>query len=466
MHFNVSFFCSLSLSSSLEREALVFCGCGHGLPWGLALPPSASPTSSPQAPTSDHPSPLPSKSYARALADAPLFAPVSIAVHPLTFTDLGEPAVFFSSDEIAATLKPLQFAIVAKTPYGRPPFQEIKHLLQQRLNLGHDFIIATMDNRHLLLRCTSEDDYLCLLLRGQLLVKENIGRVLQVALRTSQITNVTAAYACVKLDLLKDRPSRVWIGMGFAASSCHDSQISTSKVDDAGIASTAVVPDLTRQRWTPKKTSHRDAGPSGMQGHAFDRSGKDQSLVAERLLGAAPMGPSNVAAGGASAAEALPCVWASSPPTQGKSALLGQNPTDRGGPSILGAQNPHNRSGISPIGSLAGPAQEKDALNLHPPEESIPPIAAAIVGYEQGTPVMLGFLSTKVGSFNQATQEEVEPIVGNTQTSIPAAQEVASTCEPSTLPVSTQVHVEQNDQVEESSSGRATAAGDSHTIAK
>ncbi|MQM11500.1 hypothetical protein Taro_044402, partial [Colocasia esculenta] len=140
-----------ALSSFLEREALVFCGCGHGPPGGeLALPPSASPSSSP--PASVHPSPMPSKSYARDLADAPLFAPVSIDVHPPAFTDLGEPTVFFSADEIAATLKPLQFAIVAKPPYGRPPFQEIKHLLQQRLNLGHDFIIAAMDNHHLLLR--------------------------------------------------------------------------------------------------------------------------------------------------------------------------------------------------------------------------------------------------------------------------------------------------------------------------
>ncbi|MQM15963.1 hypothetical protein Taro_048916 [Colocasia esculenta] len=36
----------------------------------------------------------------------------------------------------------------------------------------------------------------------------NIGRALQVALRTSQITNATVAYVCVELDLLKDRPSR------------------------------------------------------------------------------------------------------------------------------------------------------------------------------------------------------------------------------------------------------------------
>ncbi|MQL89597.1 hypothetical protein Taro_022166 [Colocasia esculenta] len=194
---------------------------------GPAPPSSASPSFS-------NPSSLPTKSYARVLADAALFALVSIAVHQPAFTDLGEPAVFFSAEEIAATLKPFQFAIVAKTPYGSPPFQEIKQQLQQRLNLGHDFIITALDNRHLLIRCSSEDDYLCLLMREQLLVKGFLFKFLKwtidfkcgkeppiapVALRTSQLTNATAAYACVELDLLKDKPSKIWIGLGSTAQS-------------------------------------------------------------------------------------------------------------------------------------------------------------------------------------------------------------------------------------------------------
>ncbi|MQL76524.1 hypothetical protein Taro_008932 [Colocasia esculenta] len=291
---------------------------------------------------------MPSKSYARALVDAPLFALVSVAVHPPAFTDLGEPEVFFSSDEIAATLKPLQFAIVAKTPYRRPLFQEIKQLLQQHLNLGHDFIIAAMNNRHLLLQCTSEDDYLRLLLHEQLLVKGNIGRVLQVALRTSQITNATTAYACVELDLLNERPSRIWIGMGSAASSCHRSQISTSKVNVAGIAPTAVVPDLpSRQRWMPKKISVRNVELS------FLRSGIDEGLVTEGLPEAAPMGSPDLAAGRAGAAEP-PCVWASSPSSQGNSDLAG-DPAVRGDHSSSGVQNPPRPS---PNGSPAGAGQQ------------------------------------------------------------------------------------------------------------
>ncbi|MQM00407.1 hypothetical protein Taro_033144 [Colocasia esculenta] len=241
--------------------------------------------------------------------------------------DLGEPVVYFSSDEIAATLKPLQFAIVAKTPYGRPPFQEIKHLLQQRLSLGHDFIIAAIDNRHLLLRCTSEDDYLRLLLREQLLVKGflfkflkwtidfewNIGRVLQVALRTSQITNAAAAYAC------------------HAASSRHRSQKSSSKVATVGVApSEDVLDPPTRHRWMSKNNSIRD-DPSGMQGTGSHWPGKEQSLVAEGWSGEALMGmedmvvpsPGVAAAAAGGATEALPCVRATLLPPQGNPELIG-----------------------------------------------------------------------------------------------------------------------------------------------
>ncbi|MQL99148.1 hypothetical protein Taro_031869 [Colocasia esculenta] len=327
-----------------------------------------------------------------------------------------------------------------------------------------------MDNRHLLLRCTFEDDYLRLLLHEQLLVKGNIGRVLQVALRTSQLTNATAAYACVKLDLLKDKPSRVWIGMGSAAP-------------------TAEVPDLhTRHRWTPKNKSFRD-DPSGIQGQAFVRpTGKEQGLVAEGLPGDARFdlpdlvvpSPRRVASGGAGTAAAPSSDLASSPPAQGNFALLGQNPHICGNLSILGADDPHPRrgTGTSPIPSPAGACLNQDAQTLHPPEASFLPNAAVVLGSKEGRPVMLGLLSSKVDPIIQAAQDEVEPNVVNIQISkessillyltidLPATREEAITCEATTLPVSTQVLVKQDEQVEQFLSGRAAAAGDSHNAVK
>lgn len=44
-------------------------------------------------------------------------------------------------------------------------------------------------------------------------IEGNIGSVLRLALCTSQLTNTTAALACVELDLLKARPESVWIGI-------------------------------------------------------------------------------------------------------------------------------------------------------------------------------------------------------------------------------------------------------------
>lgn len=42
----------------------------------------------------------------------------------------------------------------------------------------------------------------------------NLGPVLKVVLSTSEITNASAAYACVEMDVLKPRNNRIWIGMG------------------------------------------------------------------------------------------------------------------------------------------------------------------------------------------------------------------------------------------------------------
>ncbi|MQL97992.1 hypothetical protein Taro_030691 [Colocasia esculenta] len=240
----------------------------------------------------------------------------------------------------------------------------------------------------------------------------NIGRVLQVALRTSQLTNAMTAYACVELDLLKDRPSR--------------------------------------------------------------------SLAAEGLLGAVSMGLADMvpspevdaarsfaaAAGDDSSAEAFPGIRTMLPPPQGNSELLGQDPAVHGFHAILGAENPHQRRGSLPTQSPAGDGLAQDARILHPPEDSLPPYAAAVLGSEDGRPaedcheqdgllhlledsfppnataavcsedgrpITLGSLSTKVGSLNQAAQDKVEPNVGN----FPAVREVASTCEMVTLPIST-----------------------------
>ncbi|MQL99271.1 hypothetical protein Taro_031983, partial [Colocasia esculenta] len=319
---------------------------------GPAPPSSASPS------FPNHLSSLPTKSYARVLADAPLFAPVSIAVHQPAFTDLGEPALWII---------------------------------------------------HLLIRCSSEDDYLRLLLREQLLVKGflfkflkwtidfecgkeppiapvwvelpalkpnlfhetcissvagNIGRVLQVALRTSQLTNATAAYACVELDLLKDKPSRIWIGMGstgfwqkivyqhvpeYCTSCClmghvisNCNRTSSSKDDPLRKSSTPLEKDHpNRQRWTPKKKPLRESGSSANT-DVPAATGEACNAVAPSAIN--PAMPSVAAAPASNPAAVLPAVC-------GNLAVDGATNPDLAG--ALPLRSPEISRGFPPAGGAA-----------------------------------------------------------------------------------------------------------------
>ncbi|MQL92401.1 hypothetical protein Taro_025023 [Colocasia esculenta] len=51
---------------------------------------------------------------------------VPVPVHAPATTDSGEPAAFFSLEEVNISCKLLDLAIIAKTPQCRPPFQDIR----------------------------------------------------------------------------------------------------------------------------------------------------------------------------------------------------------------------------------------------------------------------------------------------------------------------------------------------------
>ncbi|MQM22504.1 hypothetical protein Taro_055557, partial [Colocasia esculenta] len=153
---------------------------------------------------------------------------LDLPVHPPAFTDSGEPAAFFSLEEIHGSCAPLEFALVARTPQGRPAFQDIRNHLSQRFNFKKDFMISALDSRHLLLRFQVEEDYLALLLRESLYVQGipanfyqdsllrsiagNIGHVLKVDSSSLNMSNTTAAKVCVEFDVTKSHPKRIWIG--------------------------------------------------------------------------------------------------------------------------------------------------------------------------------------------------------------------------------------------------------------
>lgn len=216
-------------------------------------PPSLVPSSSvvPPGPSGS------SRTFAEALASSLLPPVVNAPVHEPALTDSGEPAVFFSGEELAASMVPFAFALVARTIQGRPAFPDIRAHLHNRCRLKDDFVISALDSKHLLLRFRNQDDYLQLLLREHLYVHGrlfrffkwsmqfspnadssvlpvwisfpglpanlfvepmirsiagNIGKVLKIDPSTLNLSNTVAARVCVELDVTQSHPHRLWVG--------------------------------------------------------------------------------------------------------------------------------------------------------------------------------------------------------------------------------------------------------------
>ncbi|KAF8392806.1 hypothetical protein HHK36_021043 [Tetracentron sinense] len=71
----------------------------------------------------------------------------------------GEPALYFSAEELEQSAIPLRFALVAKCAYGRPKLEVLKKKLQEQFHISQNFTMGVMDSRHLL-RFQEEDEYL------------------------------------------------------------------------------------------------------------------------------------------------------------------------------------------------------------------------------------------------------------------------------------------------------------------
>ncbi|MQM00046.1 hypothetical protein Taro_032778 [Colocasia esculenta] len=182
-----------------------------------------------------------------------------IVVHPPAFTDSGEPAAFFTLEEITTSCKPLQSSVIARTAQGRPPFSDIRAHLVQRFKLQQDFMISALDNRHLLIRFQNNDDFLKVLLKETMYVQGrlfrffrwsfefrpdedspvisvwlelphlpanlfsdsmvrsiagSVGPVLQIDRNTQYMIRTQSARVHVQLDVSRKLPDRIWVGYG------------------------------------------------------------------------------------------------------------------------------------------------------------------------------------------------------------------------------------------------------------
>ncbi|MQM20084.1 hypothetical protein Taro_053097 [Colocasia esculenta] len=207
--------------------------------------------------TSDSPAAQPS--FAQMLLQSMSPPALPLIAHRSAVTDQGEPAAFFTMEEIKISCKPLELAVIARTPQGCPPFQEIRTHLTQRFPFKQDFFLSVLDARHLLIRLQNKEDFLLLLLKESMYIQgrifyffkwtmdfspnkdspiipvwielpalpanfyntamictlaRSIGPVLKVDRNTICLTRTQAARINVQMDTSKQLPERIWVGIG------------------------------------------------------------------------------------------------------------------------------------------------------------------------------------------------------------------------------------------------------------
>ncbi|XP_043717831.1 uncharacterized protein LOC122665759 [Telopea speciosissima] len=171
----------------------------------------------------------------------------------------GEPAVFFSVEEVELSEIPFSTTLVAKCSYGRPSLSDVKEFLKKTFFLQGDVIVSSWDKRHLLFKFSNHSDFVRVWLKEQIHVRGfllrflkwssgfmagwespvvpiwvslpglpinfyqgnflssiagTIGKALRVDSATINCTRTVAARVCVEIDLRKSLPDRVWIGYG------------------------------------------------------------------------------------------------------------------------------------------------------------------------------------------------------------------------------------------------------------
>nr|XP_027083516.1 uncharacterized protein LOC113705806 [Coffea arabica] len=169
----------------------------------------------------------------------------------------GEPAVFFSREDIVKLAAPYKFVVVGKFSHGRPKLDDVRRFFST-LNLKNSVTIGHLDARHVLMRFNQEADFLRVWTRGiwqigrfpmrvfhwspdfhvqresslapvwialpcltihffdkhsLFSIASVVGRPLYVDAATSSVSRPSVARVCVEVDLLHPLPQRVWVGM-------------------------------------------------------------------------------------------------------------------------------------------------------------------------------------------------------------------------------------------------------------
>ncbi|MDD0148503.1 DUF4283 domain-containing protein, partial [Shigella flexneri] len=70
----------------------------------------------------------------------------------------GEPAITFSEEEMASLNAPFRLSLVGKFTLGRPALTEIRKIIIS-FGLKAEISIGLLDQKHVLLRCSHEEDF-------------------------------------------------------------------------------------------------------------------------------------------------------------------------------------------------------------------------------------------------------------------------------------------------------------------
>ncbi|KAH0706083.1 hypothetical protein KY285_010615 [Solanum tuberosum] len=187
----------------------------------------------------------------------------ALPLKPISFLH-GEPQVIWEQDEVNQMIinENLDYAIIGKFSYGWPDIQDLHRLIPKQCELKGDCNIGLLRNRHVLIRATLLEDYVHLLLKPAFYIKQQngsylmrtlkwdpmfnpeeetstaiawisfpslppnffgketifslaaaVGKPLQVDMATRNQTRPSCARVKVEVDLMKEFPKRIKIGM-------------------------------------------------------------------------------------------------------------------------------------------------------------------------------------------------------------------------------------------------------------
>ncbi|KAK4343220.1 hypothetical protein RND71_039036 [Anisodus tanguticus] len=93
---------------------------------------------------------------------------------PITYLH-GEPTIRFTNQEVASMVEQqdLKYAVVGKFSHGMPSIAFLRTAIPKQCSLKAEVNIGLLHNRHVLIRCSIEEDYVTLMSRPNFWIKEN-----------------------------------------------------------------------------------------------------------------------------------------------------------------------------------------------------------------------------------------------------------------------------------------------------